>query len=323
MKSLMGLAFALAALAASPARADDYPNRTVTVVAPSAPGGIYSLFARLVGSKLEQRLGQPFIVENRPGASSIVGSMSVIRAPHDGYTLMVANSTGLAVNVSLRKHLPYDPAKDFAPIALLGRVPEVLVVNAALPIHNIADIAAYAKSRPEGLSYASAGAGTGQHLSGVQLAGVLGIPMTHVPYKGMQPAITDVAAGHVPLMFSPIPFAVPLAQAGKLRMLGVTTAERVEIIPEVPPLTEIGVKEFGATTWWMLVAAAGTPEPVVQTLYREVAAAMTGPDVRQELLALGILPVPSPPPQELKRFIEDEIARVGVVVKAAGLTGTQ
>ena len=144
----------------------------------------------------------------------------------------------------MRKNLPYDPVKDFAPIALIGRIPEVLVVNAALPIHSIADLATLAKSTPGGLSYASAGAGTGQHLSGVQLASVLGIPMTHVPYKGMSPAINDVAGGHVPLMFSPIPFALPLAQAGKLRMLGVTTAERVEVIPDVPPLTEIGVKEF-------------------------------------------------------------------------------
>jgi tripartite-type tricarboxylate transporter receptor subunit TctC len=322
-----GTAAALAALmlvaVASRAPAQDYPNRTVTIVAPAAPGGLYSLFARLIGNKLEQRFGHPFIVENRPGASSIVGSMSVIRAPHDGYTLMVANSTGLAVNPTMRKNLPYDPVKDFAPIALLGRIPEVLVVNTALPIHSIADIASYAKSRPEGLSYASAGAGTGQHLSGFQLASVLGIPMTHVPYKGMSPAINDVAGGHIPLMFSPIPFALPLAQAGKLRMLGITTAERVEIIPDVPPLTEIGVKEFSATTWWMLVAAADTRKDIVEALHREVRAIVTDQGVRQELLRLGILPVQSPPPDELKRFMQAEIVRVGEIVKKAGLAGSQ
>jgi tripartite-type tricarboxylate transporter receptor subunit TctC len=308
-----------------PARAQpaDYPNRTVTVVAPAAPGGLYSLFARLLGTKLEQRFGQSFIVENRPGASSIVGAMSVIRAPHDGYTLLVANSTGLSSNPTLRKSLPYDPVKDFVPIALLGRIPEVLVVNAGLPIQSVADIATFAKSRPDGLSYASAGAGTGQHLSGFQLASVLGIAMTHVPYKGMQPAINDVAGGHIPLMFSPIPFAAPLAQAGKLRMLGVTTAERVEIIPDVPPLTEIGVKELAATTWFMLVAAAGTPEPIVATLHREVRAILAAPEARQELLRLGILPVVSAPPDELRRFVAAEIVRVGEVVRAAGLAGTQ
>ena len=315
----------LPVLAGSPvlAQSSAYPTRTVTIVAPAAPGGLYSLFARLIGTKLEQRFGQPFIVENRPGASSIVGSMSVIRAPHDGYTLMVANSTGLAVNPTMRKRLPYDPVKDFAPIALLGRIPEVLVVNAALPIRSIADIATYAKSKPEGLSYASAGAGTGPHLSGFQLASVLGIAMTHVPYKGMSPAINDVAGGHIPLMFSPIPFAVPLAQAGKLRMLGITTADRVEIIPDVPPLVEIGVKDFSATTWWMLVAAADTRKDIVDTLHREVRAIITDQSVRQELLRLGILPVQSPPPDELKRFMQAEIVRVGEIVKKAGLAGSQ
>jgi tripartite-type tricarboxylate transporter receptor subunit TctC len=313
----------LAIQAGSPAQSSDYPNRTVTIVAPAAPGGLYSLFARLIGNKLEQRFGQPFIVENRPGASSIVGSMSVIRAPHDGYTLLVANSTGLSVNPTMRKNLPYDPVKDFAPIALLGRIPEVLVVNAALPIHSIADIATYAKSRPGGLSYASAGAGTGQHLSGFQLASVLGIEMTHVPYKGMSPAINDVAGGHIPLMFSPIPFALPLAQAGKVRMLGITTAERSEIIPDVPPLTEIGVKDFRATTWWMLVAAADTRKDIVETLHREVRAIIADQGVRKELLNLGILPVQSPPPDELKRFVQAEIVRVGEIVTKAGLAGTQ
>jgi tripartite-type tricarboxylate transporter receptor subunit TctC len=320
----IALAIAAALLAPSePARAQDYPTRTVTVVAPAAPGGLYSLFARILGNKLEQRFGVSFIVENRPGASSIVGAMSVIRAPRDGTTLLVANSTGLSVNPTLRKNLPYDPIKDFVPIALLGRVPEVLVVNAGLPIQSVADIASLARARPEGLSYASPGAGTAAHLSGFELASVLGIAMTHVPYKGMQPAINDVAGGHIPLMFSPIPFAVPLAQAGKLRMLGVTTAERVEIIPDVPPLTEIGVKELAATSWFMLVAAAGTPEPIVATLHREVRAIMAAPEARQELLRLGILPVASAPPDELRRFVAAEIARVGEVVRAAGLAGTQ
>jgi len=324
-RRLVLLATVSSAFVASPvlAQSSGYPNRTVTIVAPAAPGGLYSLFARLIGTKLEQRFGQPFIVENRPGASSIVGAMSVIRAPHDGYTLMVANSTGLAVNPTMRNHLPYNPVKDFAPIALLGRIPEVLVVNAALPIHSIADIAAYAKTKPGGLSYASAGAGTGQHLSAVQLAGVLGIPMTHVPYKGMSPAINDVAGGHIPMMFSPIPFALPLSQAGKLRMIGVTTADRIEIIPDVPPLVEIGVKNFSETSWWMLVAAAGAPESIIEALHREVRAVIADQSVREDLLRLGILPVKSPPRDDLKRFVETEIVRLGDIVKKAGLAGSQ
>src|SRR5437868_497143 len=314
---------AVLALSVQAASAQDYPNRAVTIVAPSAPGGLYSLFARLIGSRLEQRLGKPFIVENRPGASSIVGATSVIRGPHDGYTLMVGNTSGLATNVSLHKTLPYDPVKDFEPIALIARIPEVLVVNATLPVQSLADLARLARATPGGLTYGSAGAGTAQHLSGVLLASVLGIEATHVPYKGMSPAINDVAGGHIPFIFSPIPFAQPLAQAGKLRMLGVTTAERVGAIPEVPPLTEIGVKEFDAVSWVMLVAPAGTPGDIVGRLSREVRAITGDPEVRRELSNLGLLPVRSPPPDELRGFIAAEIVRWGAIVRKAGLAGSQ
>ena len=303
--------------------AQDYPNRTVTIVAPAAPGGLYSLFARLIGSRLEQRFGKSFVIENRPGASSIVGSLSVIRAPHDGYTLMIANTSGLATNVSLHKSLPYDPLKDFAPVALIARVPEVLVVNAALPVASLADLAQLAKATPGGLSYASAGAGTAQHLSGVELGAALGVPVTHVPYKGMQPAIADVAGGHIPFMFSPVSFALPLAQAGKLRMLGVTTAERIEAVPDVPPLTEVGLKQFDAVSWFMLVAPIGTPADIVGRLHREVSAVIADPEVRREFVKLGLVPVQSPPPEALPGFVTSEIARWGEVVKRAGLAGSQ
>ena len=321
----LSLAAGLLALASLPAlaQAQDYPNRAVTIVAPAAPGGLYSLFARLIGSKLEQRLGKPFIVENRPGASSIVGAMSVIRGPHDGYTLMVGNTSGLATNVSMHKSLPYDPVRDFAPIALIARIPEVLVVNAALPVRTFADLASLARSTPGGLSYGSAGAGTAQHLSGVVLAGTLGVPLTHVPYKGMSPAINDVAGGHIPFMFSPIPFALPLAQAGKIRMLGVTTAERIAAIPDVEPLVEIGARDFDAVSWFMLVAPAGTPGDIVDRLHREVGAIIGDPEVRAELTRLGLLPVASPPPEELRRFVAAEIVRWGEIVRKAGMTGAE
>lgn len=317
------IAAVLLCLGVASAPAQDYPSRAVTIIAPAAPGGLYSLFARLIGSKLEQRLGKPFIVENRPGASSAVGAMAMIRAPHDGYTLMVGNTSGLATNVSLNKNLSYDPTKDFAPIALIARIPEVLVVNAALPVHSLADLARLAKATPGGLTYGSAGAGTAQHLSGVQLASVLGIELTHVPYKGMQPAIADVAGGHVPFMFSPIPFAAPLAQAGKLRMLGVTTAERIAAIPDVAPLTEIGLRNFDSVTWFMLVAASGTPPDIVERLHREVRAIIADPEVRAELTRLGLVPAQSPPPDELKRFVAAEIVRWGDIVKKAGMVGSQ
>jgi tripartite-type tricarboxylate transporter receptor subunit TctC len=328
MEMLSALAFAASALLAlvtgpAVAQAQDYPNRAVTIVAPAAPGGLYSLFARLIGTRLEQRFGKTFVVENRPGASSIVGALYVIRSPHDGYTLMIANTSGLATNVSLRKSLPYDPTKDFAPVAVIARVPEVLVVNASLPVHSLADLARLAKSTPGGLSYGSAGAGTGQHLSGVELSAALGVPMTHVPYKGMQPAIADVAGGHVPFMFSPVSFAVPLAQAGKVRMLGVTTAERIDAIPDVPPLAEIGLKQLDAVSWFMLVAPAGTPGEIVGRLHREVSAVIADPEVRREFVKLGLVPVQSPPPEALPGFVRSEIALWGGIVKKAGLAGSQ
>jgi tripartite-type tricarboxylate transporter receptor subunit TctC len=305
------------------AQAQDYPNRPVTIVAPAAPGGLYSLFARLIGNKLEQRLGKPFVVENRPGASSIVGVMSVIRSPHDGYTLIVANNTGMAVNAALIKSLPYDPTRDLVPVALIARIPEVLAVNAALPVHSLADLAKLAGETSGGLSYGSPGAGTGPLLSGVLLGCVLGVPLTHVPYKGMSPAISDVAAGHIAFMFSPIPFAAPLAEAGKLRLLGVTTAERVEAIRDVPPLTEAGLKGFDAVSWFMLVAPAGTPPDIVAKLNRESGAIIGDSQVRAELLRLGLEPVQSPSPEELRRFVAAEIARWGRIVREAGLSGSQ
>jgi tripartite-type tricarboxylate transporter receptor subunit TctC len=199
----------------------------------------------------------------------------------------------------------------------------VLVVNASLPVHSVGDLAKLAKSTPGGLSYSSAGVGTGQHLGGVLLAHLLDIPLTHVPYKGMQPAINDVAGGHIPFMFSPLPFAIPLAQAGKLRMLGVTTPERVDQIPDVPPLTEAGVRGFTTMNWWMLVAPSGTPTPVIDKLHGEVRAMMKEDEAQKELLRLGIMPVTSPPPAELKPYIVAEMARLGDIVKKAGLAGSQ
>ena len=311
-------------LTAAPAAAQDYPSRAVTVVAPSAPGGMYSLFARLIATRLEVKFGKSFIVENRPGASSIVGITLVVRAPADGHTLVVVNNTGMAVNPALHRSLSYDPLNDLVPIALIVRIPEVLVVHAALPVRSLPELVAYAKAAPGGLNFASAGPGTQQHLGGVLLQSVLGISMTHVPYKGMSPAINDVAAGHVPLMFSPVPFAIPLAQAGKLRMIGVTTAERVPAIPEVPPLATLGAKSFDAVSWFMLAAPAKTPQPIVDRLHAEVRLIAEDPEVRGEFSRLGLVPLSASPPQsELKAFVQSEMARWAEIVKKAGLAGTQ
>jgi tripartite-type tricarboxylate transporter receptor subunit TctC len=320
-------AFALFAivgsLIASEARADDYPVRTVTIVAPSAPGGLYSLFARIIADKLEHALNGTFIVENRPGAASVVGATYVAHAVPDGYTLMIANSTTMATNVTLHRSLPYNPATDFTPIILIARIPEVLVVNAALPVHSIAELVALAKETDGGLSFGSAGVGTAQHLDGEMLKTLLGIAMTHVPYRGMAPAINDVAGGHIPLMFSPITLALPLINAGKLRPLGVTARERIDALPDVLPLADIGVPGYDASSWFMLVAPAQTPQPVIDKLYGTLGGLTGDADIKKQFNDFGLLPVTSPPPAELKSFVQSEVARWSTIVKKAGLEASE
>lgn len=288
------------------AQSADYPSRLVTIVAPSAPGGLYSLFARILGSRLEQRLGRTFVVENRPGAASVLGAAVVARAAPDGYTLMVASGATMAVNVTLHRQLPYDPVADFMPIALIARVPEVLVVNPALPVRSLADLAALARSQP--LTFASAGPGTAQHLEGEMLKQALGLDMTHVPYKGALPALNDVMGGHVTMMFTPIANALSMIQAGKVRAIGLAARDRVEALPDVAPLADIGVPGFEARGWFMLVAPSATPAPIVARLHAEVRAILADPELRAQLVRQGLIPVETPSPEELKVFVREQIA---------------
>ena len=316
------LTVALALLAALPcgracAQESDYPNRIVTIVAPSAPGGLYSLFGRILGNRLEQRFGKSFVVENRPGASSVVGALAVARAVPDGYTLMIASGATMAVNVTLHRKLLYDPAEDFIPIALIARVPEVLVVNAQLPVRSLADLVALARTRP--LSFASAGPGTAQHLEGEMLKSALGLDMLHVPYKGALPALNDVVGGHVAMMFTPIPNALPLIGSGKVRALGLATSERVAALPDVPPLAAVGAPGFEAGGWFMLVAPAATPQPIVDRLHTELRAIVGDPEVREEFVRQGLIPVATPSPNELKTFVRHEIAYWDRVLHTIGL----
>jgi tripartite-type tricarboxylate transporter receptor subunit TctC len=311
-------------LPASPARAQDYPTRAVTIVAPSAPGGMYSILARLIGGKLERLYGKSFVVENRPGASSVTGAVAVTRAPPDGYTLMVATSSTLATNVTLHKNLPYDPLADFVPITLIALSPEVLLINASLPVNSIADLVKLARTTPGGLSFGSAGPGTAQHLNGELLKAALGVEMHHIPYKGIQPALNDLAGGHIALMSAPIPVALALVQGARVRMLGVTTKERLEAIPDVPPLAEIGVPGYNAPSWFMLVAPAKTPRAIIDKLDGDLRAVLDEADVREEfIMRQGLIPVRSPPPDELKRFVATEIVRFGDIVRRTGLAGSE
>ncbi len=320
------LTVALALLSALPcgralAQGADYPSRIVTIVAPSAPGGLYSLFARIIGNALEKRLGQTFVVENRPGAASVVGAVAVAHAAPDGYTLMVASGATMAVNVTLHKALPYDPAVDFVPIALIARVPEVLVVNPALPVRSLADLAALGKREP--LTFASAGPGTAQHLEGEMLKQALGFDMTHVPYKGALPALNDVVGGHVSMMFTPIANALSMIQAGKVRPIGLAARDRVAALPDVAPLAEIGVPGFDASGWFMLVAPAATPQPIVDRLHGELRAMLADPALRQQFVHQGLIPVDTPSPGELKAFVAQQIAYWRDTLTRIGLAGME
>ena len=321
MRMLASLALVLAA--ALPATAQTWPSRPVTIVAPYAAGGGADLIARLMAQKLGERLGQSFVVENRLGAGGVIAANSVAHATPDGYTLFVGASTQLAIQVTLHKSLPYDPATDFMPVALLASVPFVLTVNPGLPVHSVADLIALAKREPGKLTFGSSGVGGPPHLFTELLKTMTGIEMTHVPYKGTAQAITDVVAGHVPIIFSDLAPAVPLIKDGRLRALGISSAVRFAGLPDVPPLAESGVSGFDAVAWLALVAPAATPPDVIDKLHATVKQIMADPAVQQRFVDLGNIPLTSPPPAELQRYVKSEIVRWGKVVEKAGLAGSE
>jgi tripartite-type tricarboxylate transporter receptor subunit TctC len=323
-----GLALVMLAVSVGPseralAQAQDYPNRPVTFVVPFAPGGVTTLFARLLGQKLEQRLGKPFIVENRPGAGGVTAAVAVAQAPPDGHTLIMASSTMLAINVSVRKNLPYDPRKDLTPVALLARVPFVLVVNPSLPINSVADLVKLAKDKPGQLSFGTPGPGTFHHLNGEMFKHLFGLDIVHVPYKGSAPALNDLVGGHIQMMFSDVPPALTLIQSGKVRALGVTTAQRVAPLPDVAPLAEVGVPGYDTASWHTVTTTANVPRPIVDKLHGAIREIMSDSTVIETLAKDGTLPQVSPSPDELRLFVETEIVRWGKVVQQAGIAGSE
>jgi tripartite-type tricarboxylate transporter receptor subunit TctC len=315
--------FTVILLCAPGASAQEYPNRPVRILLGFPVGQATDILARLVAARLSTQHGQQFFVENRPGAAGIIATEMAAKAEPDGYTLLATSSGPLAVNPTLYPKIPYDVPRDFVVFAGLGIVPYAVVVKPALPVRTIQELVAHAKANPGKLNYASSGNGSTNQFAAELLKSQAGIEMTHVPYKGMQPAIGDVAGGHIPLMFSPIPLALPLIQAGKLRMLGVTTTQRIEPIPQVPPLAEIGVPGFNASTWFMLAAPAKTPQAIIDKLYAELRDFNADPAVRAELVRQGLMPVVSPSPDELKEFVRSETARFDKIVRQSGLAGTQ
>jgi tripartite-type tricarboxylate transporter receptor subunit TctC len=320
------VAFAFIALMAALAvcaAATDYPARPVTFLVPFAPGGVTDLFARLISQNLEKRLGEPFVVENKPGGSGITAAMDVVHATPDGYTIMMASSTLLALNVTVRKSLPYDPLKDLLPVSLLARVPFVLVVNPDLPVHSVADLVKLAKDKPGQITFATPGTGTFHHLNAELFKSIFGIDIIQVPYKGEVPALTDLAGGYVQMMFSGVPPALPLIRAGKLRALGVTTAQRVPAAPDILPLAEVGIPGYDAASWHTVTTTANVPAEIVDRLHSTIAEIMSDRAVVEALNREGAIPQQSPPPDELKRFVASEIARWGKVVQQAGLASSE
>jgi tripartite-type tricarboxylate transporter receptor subunit TctC len=322
---ILPIALMLIAASAEPMwaqeKAQDYPSRQVNFVVPFAPGGGTDILGRLFGQKLSDRFGKPFVVENRPGAGTVIAAVQVANSAPDGYTIMMATSGTMAMNSTLYKKLPYEPGKDLVLAALICNVPFVLVVNPALPVHSVADLVKLAKEKP--LTFGSGGAGAFHHLMGELFKTTMGIPMTHVPYKGTLPALNDVIAGHIELMFSDLAPAYPLIQAGKVRALGVTTAQRAAAAPEIPPLAEVGVPGFDWAAWQAVAAPGGTPKEIVMKLNGAVNATIAEPEVAKQLVGLQFIPVGKGSPAELDRFVRSETVRWAKVLQQAGVAGSE
>jgi tripartite-type tricarboxylate transporter receptor subunit TctC len=310
-----------ALLLATPAAAQDFPTKPVTIVIPFAAGGAGDILGRMLSPRLEKTFGRPFVVENKPGAGGVIGAVATARAEPDGHTIMIAPSPTMAVNVTLYKKLPYDPVNDFVPLAMAAQTPFVLVVNSSLPVKSVADLIKWVKAQKGKVSYATAGAGVPHHLFAELLKSMTGIEMSPVPYKGSVPAITDVVAGHVPLMFVDLGPGLSSIQGGKVRAIGVSTATRLPVLPDVPPINDT-VKGFDVASWQMAVAPAKTPRPIVERLHAELKKQLATPEVAAQISKTGMLPMPTPTVAELQAFVKSEIARWGKVVKQAGIAGS-
>jgi tripartite-type tricarboxylate transporter receptor subunit TctC len=315
---------ALAALAVIAFTAPDavhaqgYPARTVTLIVPSAAGGGTDTIGRLIGDQLSKQTGQGFVVENRTGAGLVVGTTAAAKAAPDGYTLLVGLTGNMSVNPSLFARLPYDPLADFTPVAMLADYPFLVVVNNDLPARSIKELVALLKSQPGKIDYASAGNGTGQHLSTELFKMMTGTEMRHVPYRGAQPAYQDVISGRVPVFFDNMSTAMSLAKGDKVRALAVTSKQRSDLMPELPTVDEAGVPRYEYHTWFGLWAPKGTPQPIIDKLHAEVRKALADPTVQQRVAATA--GVPSHMPLDgIEPFVKGEIAKWAEVIKRAGI----
>jgi tripartite-type tricarboxylate transporter receptor subunit TctC len=305
-------------LGAATVAAQSYPTRPIRMVVAYPPGGGTDIVGRMMAQRFTEQLGQNVVVDNRGGATGNIGTELVARSAPDGYTLLMGNVAPNAINVSLFKSLPYDPVKDFAPVSLVAATPNVLVVHPALPVNTVKELIALARAKPGALNFPSAGIGSSSHLAGELLKSLAKIDMVHVPYKGGGPALTDLLAGQMQLMFATMPAAMPHVKAGKLRAVAVTTAKRSQTLRELPTVAEEGVAGYEASTWYGLLAPAGTPQPVVERLHQETVKALAGAELRERLAAQGFEPVGGSP-AEFTAYIKSEIAKWGRVIREAGI----
>ena len=316
MKIRTFLALALLAFA-SLARADDYPSRPIRFVVPYPAGGPLDTVARLLGQKVSESMKQPVIVDNRPGAGGNIGADFVAKAAPDGYTILMGAVATHAINPTLYSHIPYDPVADFMPVTQVASTPNVLVVNPSLPSKNVREFIAYAKANPGKLNFGSGSTGSAGHLAGELFKTMAGVDMTHVPYKGAGPAMQDLVAGQIQLMFDNLASSLGQIRAGKVRALAVTTAKRTSLAPDLPTIAESGLPGFDINTWFGVFVPAKTPQPIVDRLHAEFTRALAMPDVRQKMVDLGAEPVGSTP-AEFAAYIRSEKDKYARVIKASG-----
>jgi tripartite-type tricarboxylate transporter receptor subunit TctC len=319
LRPLGVLALMVVLALATPARAEEpsYPSRAVKIIVSAPPGGGVDIVARVIADRLAKLWGQPFVVENRPGAGGNLGSESVAAAEPDGYTLLAAQPAPLTTNVVLYKKLNFDPAA-FEPLAIMTSIPNVLVVRADFPADSVAELVGYAKANPGKVNFGSQGVGTTPHLTGELFARATGSKLTHVPYRGTAQAVNDLVAGHLDLLFFQLDSVREQYQAKKAKMLAVTTAQRVAAVPEVPTMDEAGVKGFRSDTWNALAAPPKTPAAIVAKLNAAINAVLKQPDTAEHLRAMSMTPIGGTP-DAIKTFIREETERWGEVIRAANI----
>ena len=318
LSRVFALGICIAGLSVAPAAlAQTYPTKPVRVVVPYPPGGVGDTTMRAIAQQLSESLGQPFVIDNKPGASQMIGADAVAKAAPDGYTLFLGSVTSLAINVSSQKKMPYDPVKDFAPVSMLYFSPMYLVVNPAVPAQSVKELVALAKAQPGKLSFASIGQGGSIHLAGEMFKSMAGVDITHIPYKGSAPALTDIIGGQVSLMFDAGVSALPQVRAGKLRALAITTAKRVDSTPELPTVAEAGgLPNYEATLWFGLVAPAATPRDIVNRLSQELARILRQPALQARFANLGV-EFSASSPDEFATYIRAETLKWGKVFRDA------